>query len=164
MPCSPALTAAIADQIACERLAHATYLQVGTWFDAEGLEGFAAHWDREADEEVAHLRRLIHHARDLGCDLALGDVPAPPPAFDSPGEAVAHVYRLERQVTACAQALVAAARADGDEATALLGGALLTAQVATEKALITLMQRIARSATLIDLIDLELQEEARDAG
>ena len=143
MQLHPSLQSAINEQIAREYLAHFAYLALASAADTQKYVGMRAWFDAAGAEELTHAKRQIDYIR-------------------ARNGAVQHIpMTLERTVSAALQAIVDAARAVQDEATALYFGAMLDEQVTAEDELTEYILRVAdlqATPGLLRLFDQELAE------
>jgi ferritin len=95
----PEIEKALNEQINCEQSASQEYLAIAGYFEGLELRGFARFMRRQAREEQAHALRLFDHVVDRGGQISLGDIPAPPSAFDSVLAAFEAAYEREKANT-----------------------------------------------------------------
>lgn len=155
------LQSAINEQIAREYLAHFAYLALASAADTQKYVGMRAWFDAAGAEELTHAKRQIDYIRAR--NGAVQHIPPPPPPI--PGSMPLDWFKaamtLERTVSAALQAIVDAARAVQDEATALYFGAMLDEQVTAEDELTEYILRVAdlqATPGLLRLFDQELAE------
>lgn len=96
---SPAMTAALNEQVGNELAASNQYVQIAAYFDGEGLPTLAKHFYRQAAEERAHAMRFVKYLMDAGGELAIPAIPAPTARFASGAEAVQLALTSELTVT-----------------------------------------------------------------
>jgi ferritin len=96
---SPAMTAALNEQVGNELAASNQYVQIAAYFDGEGLPTLAKHFYRQAAEERDHAMRFVKYLMDAGGELAIPAIPAPTARFASAAEAVQLALTSELTVT-----------------------------------------------------------------
>ncbi|MCK9523623.1 MAG: ferritin [Proteobacteria bacterium] len=86
-------------QINAEIYSAYLYMSMSTWFENEGLPGFA-HWMRlQAIEEMYHAARFSEHLVDRGGRVLLTAIEGPPQEWNSTLEAVEATLAHEEYVT-----------------------------------------------------------------
>lgn len=75
------------------------YLQMSAWCSDKGYEGAAAFLKAHSQEEMEHMQRLFGYLSDTGALPILGQIAAPPVAFNSIAEVFALTYKHEQQIT-----------------------------------------------------------------
>ncbi|EMI5489136.1 non-heme ferritin [Providencia stuartii] len=76
------------------------YLQMSAWCSDKGYEGAAAFLKAHSQEEMEHMQRLFDYLSDTGALPILGQIAAPPVAFNSIAEVFTLTYKHEQEITA----------------------------------------------------------------
>lgn len=105
------------EQINLEMLSSHLYLQMSSWCAYKALDGCAALLRQHADEEMAHMRRLIDYLQETGGLALVGSMQAPPKEFNSLHEMFEKVYAHEQFITSKINDLVHLANKEPDYAT-----------------------------------------------
>lgn len=114
---SAAMTQRLNEQINFELASALLYLQMSSWCAHQALEGCVAFLRQHADEEMAHMRRLVQYLHETGALAIIGGVPAPPTEFGSLTALFEHIYAHEQVVTRKINELVHLANSEPDYAT-----------------------------------------------
>ena len=102
------------EQIKHELFSGYLYLSMSAHFDHENLPGFA-HWMRlQAQEEVAHAKRLFDHGLRRGGRVELHGIEAPTTDFGPPLSLFESVLEHERAVTGMIHGLFEFSGKEGD--------------------------------------------------
>jgi len=163
----PELQDAFNDQIALELASAYAYLQMGAWFEARDLVGFAS-WMREQwSEETTHATKFIDYLLDRDGEVVLQPLTAPQASFDSPLEVIEHAHAHERRVTASIGALYALAQARQDFSSLPLLGWFLNEQVEEESSvrqIVGELRLIGADTSALLMLDRELPGRRRAAA
>lgn len=114
---STAMINRLNEQINLEIASAHLYLQMSSWCAYKSLEGCATFLSAHADEEMAHMRRLLNYMHETGALAILGGMEAPPHEFNSLKEMFTKVYAHEQFVTHKINELVHLANTEPDYAT-----------------------------------------------
>ncbi|EKT63645.1 non-heme ferritin [Providencia burhodogranariea] len=76
------------------------YLQMSAWCSDKGYEGAAAFLKAHSQEEMEHMQRLFDYLSDTGALPLLGQIAAPPVAFESIADVFTRTYEHEQHITA----------------------------------------------------------------
>lgn len=87
------------EQIGHELSASQAYLAVAVYFAKMGLDGWAAFFYRQSDEERGHAMKIVRFLVDTDGEFDFPAVSAAKPKFKSPLEAVEKCLKWEQQVT-----------------------------------------------------------------
>jgi ferritin len=105
------------EQIGHELSASQTYLAVAVYFARMGLDGWAAFFYRQSEEERGHALKIVRFLVDVDADFDFPAVPAAKPKFKSALEAVQQCYAWEQTVTKQFHKMCDAALANKDYTT-----------------------------------------------
>ncbi|MGI0495538.1 non-heme ferritin [Alkalinema pantanalense CENA528] len=105
------------EQINLEMFSAHLYLQMSSWCAYKALDGCATFLSQHADEEMIHMRRLIHYLQETGAFAILGGMEAPPTAFSSLTEMFDKIYAHEQFITRKINDLVHLANTEPDYST-----------------------------------------------
>ena len=104
-------------QINLEIYSSHLYLQMSSWCAHKALDGCAAFLSLHADEEMAHMRRLLDYLQETGAYAVISGMQAPPFEFDSITPMFEQIYEHEQLVTSKINDLVHLANTEPDYAT-----------------------------------------------
>jgi ferritin len=151
---------AVNQQIANEFGASQQYAAIAVYFDAQTLEGLAAHFYRQAVEERNHAMMLVQYLLDMDEQVEIPGVDAPQTAF-----ADALALAQEKRVTEQIVELSRIARAEGD----LVGEQFLhwflkeqREEVASMSTLLAIMERAGDNLLLVE--DYLSRQKVGDGG
>ncbi len=97
---SQELTQALEAQIGHEFSAHNHYLAIAVYFESRSLDGWAAFFFAQAEEERAHAMKIVRFLLDNDVAPRIPEARAAAPDFESALEAVRSALEAERSVTA----------------------------------------------------------------
>ncbi len=106
----------INEQIGSEFFAMASYYSIASYFDSEGLAGFADYYYKQAEEERSHGLKLIKFLNNAGAQVKIPAIPAPK-TYSSALEAVQAALAHEEKVTGQIYAIMDTARSENDKQT-----------------------------------------------
>ncbi|MCG8459122.1 MAG: ferritin [Holophagales bacterium] len=86
-------------QIGHELGASNQYVSIASYFSTENLEELAQFFFRQAEEERTHAMKFVHFILDVGGDVEVPAIPAPPHSFESAEDAVQKGLDWEKEVT-----------------------------------------------------------------
>lgn len=113
---NPRLEKAINDQIKAELYSAYLYLSMSSWFDSEGLKGFA-HWERvQAMEERDHALKFFDYLLSRGGRAVMQAIEAPPLEWRGYKEVFETQLAHEQKVTSLINAIMDLAIAERDHA------------------------------------------------
>ena len=104
------------EQINEELYSSYIYLAMTAHFEAMNLEGFASWMQLQAQEELAHAKRLFDHITRRGGRVALKAIGEPPLDFGTALETFEKALAHEQHITACIHRLYKLARDEEDYA------------------------------------------------
>ncbi|MEM7759774.1 MAG: non-heme ferritin [Cyanobacteria bacterium P01_A01_bin.40] len=104
-------------QINLEIYSSHLYLQMSSWCAYKSLDGCATFLSQHADEEMAHMRRLLNYLQETGALATINGMQAPPKDFNSLTEMFEKIYEHEQLVTRKITNLVHLANTEPDYAT-----------------------------------------------
>ena len=140
-------------QVANEFGASQQYIAIAVYYDAQSLQGLAAHFYRQAVEERNHALMLVQYLLDSGGDVAIPGVEAPQTAFADSTAPVALALAQEKRVTEQIVNLSRVAREEGD----LVGEQFLhwvlqeqREEVASMSTLLAIMERAGDNLLLVE--------------
>ncbi|AEB12246.1 ferritin [Marinithermus hydrothermalis] len=107
----------LVDQIGAEHTAAQRYLAMAAYFARQGLDGWAAFFFRQSEEEREHAMRIVRFLLDVGADLTFPAVPEAQPRFASALEAVQKALAWEQEVTRSFHRMAETALAEKDYTT-----------------------------------------------
>lgn len=93
------------------------YLAMATYFDAEGLKGFANWMMVQYQEEMGHAMKIYNYLSSQGAKIELYAIKEPPHKWDSPLHAFEETLKHEQHITQCINDLVDLAEKLKDRAT-----------------------------------------------
>ncbi|MBT8396572.1 MAG: ferritin [Gemmatimonadetes bacterium] len=105
---------AFSDQINEELFSSYVYLAMTAHFEAMSLEGFAAWMNLQAQEELAHAKRLFDHINRRGGRVRLKAIGEPPEDFGTPLETFEKALAHEQHITGCIHKLYKVAQEEDD--------------------------------------------------
>lgn len=146
----PELEDAINAQIAQELTASYNYLGMSTYFDDQGLEGFASWMQNQHAEEHEHAMKLLNYLQDRGGKVKLAPLPSPRVDYTSSLEVFKVSLEQEIENTTSINKLYEIAQTLNDYATKSHLQWFLDEQVEEEKSMediITLLERIGDDTT-----------------
>ena len=145
MPVESAVVDALNAQMGREFEAHLQYLEVSSWFDAEGLPELTAFFANQAAEEHEHAMKFLTFIQDVGGAVAIPSITAPKATFENAEEAVALSLDWENSVTAHIDAAMDLAIEKNDHATQVFLQWFVTEQVEEVKTMSELLQVVRRA-------------------
>ena len=152
-------------QIANEFGASQQYVAIAVYYDAQTLQGLAAHFYRQAVEERNHAMMLVQYLLDSGDEVAIPGVEAPQTAFADATAPVALALAQEKRVTEQIVNLSRVAREAGD----LVGEQFLhwflqeqREEVASMSTLLAIMERAGDNLLLVE--DYLARQQVGDGG
>ncbi len=145
MPVETVVVDALNAQMGREFEAHLQYLEVSSWFDAEGLPELTRFFASQAVEEHVHAMKFLTFIQDIGGAVAIPSLNAPKATFESAEEAVALSLDWERSVTAHIDAAMDLAREKNDHATQVFLQWFVSEQVEEVKTMSELLQVVRRA-------------------
>ena len=86
-------------QIGRELAASHQYIAIASYFAHENLEQLSQFFFRQADEEREHAMKFVKFVLDVDGQVAIPEIEAPSPSFDTARDAVAKALDWEEEVT-----------------------------------------------------------------
>ena len=152
-------------QVANEFGASQQYIAIAVYYDAQTLQGLAAHFYRQSVEERNHAMMLVQYLLDSGDEVAIPGVEAPQTAFADATAPVALALAQEKRVTEQIVNLSRVARDAGD----LVGEQFLhwflqeqREEVASMSTLLAIMERAGDNLLLVE--DYLARQQVGDGG
>lgn len=136
---------AINDQIGTELASAYTYLAFSAHLDEQNFAGFAGWMRVQAQEEVGHAMRFLHHLVQRGGHVVLPPVAAPATDFGGPLAVFEAALEQERAVTASINALYDLARQKKDFAIEPLLQWFVTEQIEEENSVGLAVEQLRRA-------------------
>jgi len=106
------------EQINRELYSEYLYLAMAAWFRAANYDGFAAFFEKQADEERAHAMKFYKFVNERGGRVVLASIAAPEKDFAGVTKIFSLSLEHERFVTKSIHGLVELAAAERDHASA----------------------------------------------
>jgi ferritin len=142
---SKPMNAALNTQVGHEFGASLQYVQIATYFDAEGLPTLARHFYKQAEEEREHAMKFVRFIADAAGEVAIPAIPAPQPTFKSAEEAVRKSVDWEVTVTKQINALMDLAIKDNDHITRNFLNWFMEEQLEEVSSMETLLSMVRRA-------------------
>jgi bacterioferritin B len=142
---SKPMNAALNTQVGHEFGASLQYVQIATYFDAEGLPTLARHFYKQAEEEREHAMKFVRFVVDAAGEVAIPAIPAPQPTFKSAEEAVRKSVDWEVTVTKQINALMDLAIKDNDHITRNFLNWFMEEQLEEVSSMETLLSMVRRA-------------------
>jgi ferritin len=142
---SKPMNAALNAQVGHEFGASLQYVQIATYFDAEGLPTLARHFYKQAEEEREHAMKFVRFIADAAGELAIPAIPAPQPTFKSAEEAVRKSVDWEVTVTKQINSLMDLAIKDNDHITRNFLNWFMEEQLEEVSSMETLLSMVRRA-------------------
>ncbi len=124
---------ALNDQINAELYSAYLYLAMASWAGTQGMRGASSWFFVQAREEMTHVWRFYDYVNSQGRQVILDAVEKPPVDFETMMKAFEETLAHEQKVTGLINDLVATARAENDNATAIFLQWYVTEQVEEEE-------------------------------
>ena len=118
------------------------YGAMAACFEDKNLPGFAQWMRMQADEEVAHAKRIVAYMYERGGRVKLTAIAEPPAEWDSPLEAYEAAYKHECHITDCINKLSTLASKEGDHATRVFLEWFVSEQVEEEASVDSFVQKL----------------------
>ena len=132
------------EQVTKEFYSAYLYLAISNWFAENDLNGFAAWYVKQAEEEKEHAMKLVGYLHDNGAKVSLGALEAPRPVYADAKEPVAAALEHEKFITASIEAIYTAAMEEKDVRTQIFLQWFITEQVEEEKNAAELLTKVTR--------------------
>lgn len=164
---SEKMAKALNDQIAMEGAAMHKYLAMALWCDSEGLDGSAAFFYAQSDEEREHMMKFVHYLQDQDGRAIVPTLQQPQGSYESIYDVVQKAYEGEQAVTASIHDLVDLAEKDRDRQTWTFLQWFVTEQLEEEvqmRKLLDKMNLIGVGARALYFIDKEFATIREDGA
>lgn len=148
-------------QITKEQYAAQLYLSMSAWCYAQDLEGIGNYFRVQSKEELMHADKMFDYINNIGGNVKLGAVEAPPHDFNSAEQVFEMALDHERLVTKSIFAIVKAATEESDFATTTFLQWFINEQVEEEASaslLVTKINRVKDNPSAMYLFDQELAQ------
>ncbi|MBD3367500.1 MAG: ferritin [Candidatus Eisenbacteria bacterium] len=150
---------ALNEQLNAEMYSAYLYLSMASYFDDEGLDGFA-NWMRiQFQEEQAHALKIYDFVNERGGRVRLKPIDGPDTDWKSPQDVFEQTLKHEQLVTSLINKLVDLARAESDHATDNFLQWFVAEQVeeeATAESILSKVKRVGDKGNGIYMLDKEL--------
>lgn len=141
MKISAKMKKSLNDQIEMEAYASNYYLSMATWCEVTGYEGSAKLLYEQAEEERAHMIKIIHYLNDVGTSSVIPAVKQPPSTFKTLEAIFKTALDNERSVTTSFNKMVELSQKDKDHATFTFLQWFVTEQIEEEKKMEDILQK-----------------------
>ena len=141
MKMSAAMKKALNAQIAMETYASSYYLSMASWCETTGYDGSAKLLYAQADEERAHMLKIVRYLNDVGVGASIPSISAPPASFKGLEKVFAAALANEQSVTKSFGNMASLAQKDGDHSTFAFLQWFISEQVEEEKLFETILQK-----------------------
>ena len=142
---SKPMNAALNTQVGHEFGASLQYVQIATYFDAEGLPTLARHFYKQSEEEREHAMKFVRFIADAAGEVAIPAIAAPQSTFKSAEEAVRKSVDWEVTVTTQINALMDLAIKDNDHITRNFLNWFMEEQLEEVSSMDTLLRMVRRA-------------------
>ncbi len=163
---SQSIQDALNEQIKNEFYSAHVYLSMSSWFDDQGMPGFAKWMRVQYSEELAHGLRIFDFVNDRdGRAFVLG-FDAPPATWKSPLDVFENSYEHEQKVTGMINNLYALAMKEPDYPTMVLLQWFISEQVEEEKnakLIVDQLKLAGDSSSAILILDREMGARTPEA-
>jgi ferritin len=159
---SERLVDALNAEIGLEFFAHSQYLAMAHYFENMSLDGMAAFFYDQAEEEKEHGLKIIHYLGEIGAAMRVPAIDAPKSDFQSAMEVAELFLAQEQHVTDQFDKMTAMALEDGDYATFNFLQWFVTEQVeevATASKMIDLIKLVGDNLVMLNMVARSLEEE-----
>lgn len=159
MSISKKMRNALNDQVNAEIASGYLYAAMSADFKAKNLEGFASWMAQQAQEELAHARKIYSYLYDQDERVEYKTLEAPQAEWGDAEKTFEAVLAHEKKVTAMIHALVKLARDEDDLATESFLSWFVDEQVEEEDSARTVLDKIkmvSQGANGLYLLDREL--------
>ncbi|MBL7077027.1 MAG: ferritin [Kiritimatiellae bacterium] len=133
---------ALNDQINAELYSAYLYLAMASWAGTQGMRGASNWFFIQAREEMTHVWRFYDYVSSQGHQVILDAIAKPPSEFKSLGHAFDETLAHEKMVTGLINDLVATARSENDNATAIFLHWYVTEQVEEEESVAEIIDQL----------------------
>lgn len=113
----PVVAEALNAQVNEELYSAYLYAAMAAYFEDKSLKGFSSWMRVQADEELAHARRIIDHLYDRSARVEFKAIAEPKKEWGSPLEAFEDAYKHECHISECINKISTLAAKENDHAT-----------------------------------------------
>jgi ferritin len=164
---SQSLQEALNDQVKNEFYSAYVYLSMSSWFDDQGLPGFARWMRVQYQEELAHGLRIFDFINDRDGRALVYGFDSPPAHWKSPLDVFESSYAHEQKVTGMINSLYTLAVQEKDYPTQVLMQWYINEQVEEEKnakLIVDQLRHAGDSGAALLILDRELGSRQPEAG
>ena len=155
----------LVDQINMELYSGYIYLSMATWCEDQDLGGFA-HWlELQANEELEHAMKIYEHVHERRGRVILEAIDKPKTEWESALDVFEEAFEHECKVSDSINAIVKAAKEEGDYATDSFLQWFVDEQVEEEEsadAIVQKLKMISKSKHGLYMLDRELGSRGSD--
>ena len=151
----------INEQIAKEQYAAQYYLSMSAWFSGRDLDGIANYFRVQSKEELMHADKMFDYLNDVGADIKMGQIDAPPHDFVNATDIFEKALEHEKIVTKSIFNILKNANDEGDFATVSFLQWFVNEQVEEEanaSQLVTKIKMVCENPSAMYLFDQELAQ------
>ena len=156
---SKTMSAALNEQLNKEMYSAYLYMSMSAYSTHIGLKGFANWFMVQYQEEMMHAMKFYNYINDLGEQVMLMAIDAPPTAFESPLDMFEKTLKHEQFVTKRINDLVALAIKEKDHATNIFLQWFITEQIeeeANDNDVIAKLKLVGKKGDALLMLDKEL--------
>ncbi len=161
MKISTKMEAAVNAQMNEELFSEYLYLAMSSYFESQGLKGFA-HWMRkQAGEERVHAMKFYNFLFDRDGSAVFDAMKKPQAAWTSPLAAFEAAYKHEMYITACIEKLYDLAEKNNDKPTQVMLNWFIDEQVEEEASALEIvgkLKMLGKSVNGLMMLDHELSK------
>jgi ferritin len=154
----------LVEQIGHEFTASQQYAAFAVWLDQQALPQLANRFYAQSLEERNHAMMIVQYLMDRGIDVTIPPIPSLSVVPESVTEILAFSVKQEEQVTSQFEAIIGAARADGDYLAEQFTHWFLKEQVEEVSSMSTLLQVADRVGDNLMLLEDYLARENDEEG
>jgi ferritin len=132
-----------------------SYRALSFWCEEQNFKGFACYFDKQANEEHTHAKKIIAHLIDRRVLPETGDISAPKCSFKSLLDAAQHAQHLERKNTEGINSVYEAALAAKDYPAQVLMHWFINEQIEEERWSTEMVERVQSATCAGSLSDLD---------
>lgn len=148
------------DQIELEAFSSFQYLAMAAWLESEGYQGAAKFMARQADEEMAHMKKVFNYVVEAGGRAIIPAIEKPQEIFDSVKDIFVMALNHEKKVTDAIHSIVFESQESRDFRTFNFMQWYVSEQLEEEALFTTIIDKIKlleKDGASFYHLDLELQ-------
>ncbi len=145
MMISQKMNALMNAQVGHELGASLQYVAIACHFAGESLNGLAAHFFKQAEEEREHAMKFVKYLLEVGGTVTIPAIPAPQARFKNAEEAVQLSLNWEKKVTSQINGLMALAVKESDFASQGMLQWFVTEQIEEVSSMENLLRLVQRA-------------------